>query len=253
MAILYVASESIELAPFAALLTGLRKLSWPIDYAFEGIWEGTRIVLAANGAGPRLSVQAVEVALRALAAADLSASKLESVVSTGFCGGLDPTLCANQIVVANEVLDLATGQRFACAPISAEPAAGAFVSGAIATQDRVANDAAEKGRLQSYGAVAVDMEAAAVAAHVNRAGLPFSCIKAISDCAGESFGFDLNRMRSQEGRIARGKLGIYALKHPNVIPELMRLKRRARLAAQVLGDFLVNCRINPQLDVAHTA
>ncbi|MBV9158194.1 MAG: hypothetical protein JO097_18155, partial [Acidobacteriaceae bacterium] len=74
MAILYVASESSELRPFAALLTGLRKLNWPIDYAFEGIWEGRRIMLAANGAGPQLAAQAVEVAIRAVTAAELSSS-----------------------------------------------------------------------------------------------------------------------------------------------------------------------------------
>ena len=31
MAILYVASETSELEPFANMLTGLRKLKWPLD------------------------------------------------------------------------------------------------------------------------------------------------------------------------------------------------------------------------------
>lgn len=79
MAILYVASEAFELEPLAQLLTGLRKLKWPVDYAFEGIWESRRVMLAANGAGPKLAVRAVETAIRAVAAAELSSSRLEAV------------------------------------------------------------------------------------------------------------------------------------------------------------------------------
>ena len=51
MALLFVAAEAAELKPFANRLTGLRKLNWPLDYAYEGICDGRRILLAANGAG----------------------------------------------------------------------------------------------------------------------------------------------------------------------------------------------------------
>jgi hypothetical protein len=115
MAILYVASEAAELKPLAEMLTGLRKLSWPIDYAYEGVHEGRRILLAANGAGPRLAEKAVEVAIRAVTAADLSASKLEAVVSTGWCGALDPALKEKQILIATEILNLAGLERYECA------------------------------------------------------------------------------------------------------------------------------------------
>ena len=126
MAILYVASDAIELKPFANLLTGVRKLKWPIDYAFEGVWEGRRVLLAANGAGPRLASQAVEVAIRAVIGAELSSSKLEAVVSTGYCGALDPNLRECQVVVATQVVDLGTNEAFDCSPIdtAAEFAAG---------------------------------------------------------------------------------------------------------------------------------
>lgn len=241
MAILYVAAEAAELKPFANLLTGLRKLKWPIDYAFEGIWEGRRIMLAANGAGPTLAAQAVEVAIRAVTVAELSASKLEAVVSTGFCGALAPELQESQIVVATQVLDQSSGETYPCAPVLAD---GQFTSGLLVSQDRIAIDTAEKQQLQACGAVAVDMEAVGVAARTKRAELPFCCIKVVSDRADESFGFDLNKMRTTEGRVARGKIGIYALTHPHLIPELLRLKRRADNAAKALGDFLVGCRLS---------
>lgn len=247
MAILYVASEAAELKPLANLLTAPRKLKWPIDYAYEGIWEGRRLLLAANGAGPKLAAQAVEVAIRAVMVAELSSSKLEAVVSTGWCGALDPELREAQIVTATKVLDISTNEIFDCAPTIAD---GQFVSGMVASQDRIANDAGEKERLRASGAIAIDMEAAGVAARAQRAGLPFCCIKAVSDCAHESFPFDLNRFRTSEGRIARGKIVVQALTHPNRLPVLFQLKRRTDVAATVLGEFLVSCRISGGSDSA---
>ena len=247
MAILYVASEAAELKPLASLLTAVRKLKWPIDYAYEGIWEGRRLVLAANGAGPKLAAQAVEVAIRAVMVAELSSSKLEAVVSTGWCGALDPELRESQIVVATKVLDLSTNEMFDCAPILAD---GQFVSGVVASQDRIANDTGEKERLRAAGAAAIDMEAAGAAARARRAGLPFCCIKVVSDRAGESFPFDLNKFRTSEGRIARGKIVAQALTHPNRLPVLFQLKRRTGDAATALGEFLVSCRISAESDSA---
>ena len=247
MAILYVASDALELEPLANLLTGLRKLKWPIDYAYEGIWEGRRVMLAANGTGPKLAVRAVETAIRAVSAAELSASKLEAVVATGLCGGLQPELRENDVIVGTEVVDRRTGDKFACAGVTADRD---FKSGEIVTQDRVATTAAEKAELGKSGAIAVDMESAAVAAHAKRARLPFACVKVVSDRADETLILDFNHMRDPDGRIARGKISFYGLTHPQKLPALLKLKRRAEDAAKVLGDFLVSCRISPASDEA---
>jgi adenosylhomocysteine nucleosidase len=247
MAILYVAAEAMELEPFAALLTGVRKLKWPIDYAFEGVWEGRRVMLAANGAGPRLASQAVEIAIRAVTGAELSSSKLEAVVSTGFCGALDPDLRECQILVPTQVLDLDANQTFECGTVDADTP---FISGRLLSQDRVANCAHEKQKLKDHGAIAVDMEAAGVAARATRAGLPLYCIKVVCDRADESFPFDVNSMRTPDGRIGRVKIGIHALTHPKVLRPLLHWRRRSGDAAKALGGFLVSCRIKPRSDTA---
>jgi adenosylhomocysteine nucleosidase len=250
MAILYVASEAAELEPMAGLLTGVRKLKWPLAYAYEGLWEGRRMLLAANGAGPKLATRAVEIAIRAITSAELSSSALEAVVSTGFCGALDPALREFQIVLAGQVLDWTNKERYDCVQITDGAAA---VPGLLVSQDRIAIDAEEKHRLRDgSGAVAVEMEAAGVATRVKRAGLPFCCIKVVLDRADESFAIDWNRMRNKEGRIARGKIMIHAVTRPTLIPELFRLKRRSEEAARVLGEFLVSCRISPNANSART-
>ncbi len=243
MAILFVASESYEIKPFAARLTGGRSLNWPLDYAEEYLWEGQRAILLANGAGPKLAAEAVEVARRAVMVADLSASRLEAVVSIGVCGGLDPALVPGQIFCAKTVVALDTDQAFDCRPIEA---GHGFVSGVAISTDRVAVTLEEKKKLRDLGGDVVEMEAAGVAAKAIQAGIPFCCIKVVSDSSEEAMPIDLNEMRTIEGRFARGKIGSYALTHPNVLPGLLRLKRRAEDAAGVLGDFLVGCRIEQE-------
>lgn len=248
MAILYVASEAVELEPMAKLLTGVRKLKWPLAYAYEGVWEGRRLLLAANGAGPKLAARAVEVAIRAITSAELSSSALEAVVSTGFCGALDPALRESQIVMASQVLDWANKESYDCVQIADVTGA---VSGLVVSQDRIAIDDEEKRRLRDgSGAAVVEMEAAGIAARVKRAGLPFCCIKIILDRADESFAIDWNSMRNAEGRIARGKIMVRAITRPNLLPGLFRLKRRSEEAARVLGEFLVSCRISPNVNSA---
>lgn len=244
MALLFIAAEAGELKSLAAHLTGLRPVKWPIDYAQEGILDGRRILLAANGAGPKLAARALEIAIRAISAADLQSSLLEAVISVGLCGALDPALREGQVVVATQVCAPGTDEVFTACSVEAEQP---FVSGVFVSQDRIASTTREKAQLRErYSATAVEMESFGIAGRAKRANLPFCCIKVVSDRADESFKIDFNQSRSKEGRISRGKIVFKAVARPGVIPELFRLKRRAEMAAGALGDFLVSCRFNIQ-------
>jgi adenosylhomocysteine nucleosidase len=185
-------------------------------------------------------------------AAELSSSKLEAVVSTGFCGALDPSLRECQIVLATSLVREDGSGAAECAMIHASPEG--FATGPIASVDRIVGSASDKLAVaQRSGAIAVDMEASGVMERTLRAGLPFYCVKVVTDRADESFAFDLNKMRTSEGRIGRGKIVAYTLSHPNVLPRVMQLKRRAENAAKALGDFLVSCRILPDSGSTVTA
>ena len=243
MAILFVAAEDFELQPFAESLENLRKLNWPLGYAFEGVLHGVRMILVANGAGPKLAAKAAEIASRAVTGSGLSSSRIDAIASVGFCGALRSELDVNGIVIGSQLLDLAQNRTFPCAAVTSNLP---FVSGSILSQNRIANNAAEKQQLSVHGTMAVEMEAAGVAAYAEKAGLPFVCIKVVSDGVNESFPFDLNEMRTTEGRIARGKIGLYVLKHPTLLPKLLELKRRSDRAARTLGDFLVSFTISSE-------
>jgi nucleoside phosphorylase len=170
---------------------------------------------------------------RALTGVARAPGNLEAdvVVNAGVCGGLDPRLAPGDIVVATSVngTDVAP-------PLSTPPA----MAGPVVTVNRILATAGEKRQLHAdTGAIAVDMEAAAVMARV-RAG-KFCCVKAVLDTADEGFVLDLNSA-VVNGRISRTSIFRQAMRRPfTVIPELVRLKRRRDLAARALGEFLAGC------------
>jgi nucleoside phosphorylase len=239
MAILFVASEAFELEPLAQRLTGRRPLKWPVQYAEEGVWRGKRYLLAANGPGAKLAIKCVEVGIRATSVTDLSSSKLEAVVSVGLCGALQSTLKVNDVFIGTEVLAGNGSERFTCYPVAHDTPA---TEGVVVSVDRIAVMRADKAKLAGTGALAVEMEAAGIAKRTFAANLPFSCIKVVSDTVDEEFVIDFNQLRTTEGRFARGKIVIYALTHPSVIPSLLRLRRRTQEASGALGAFLASCR-----------
>jgi hypothetical protein len=96
--------------------------------------------------------------------------------------------------------------------------------------------------LYAAGAVAVEMEAAAVAGRAKEWRMPFYCVRAVSDLALEGFALDLNEMRDEEGRFSRSRIVLRALTSPlRLFPELLRLNRNSGRAARALGDFFANC------------
>lgn len=230
--VLLVAAEKREFDGVLSRMRGLCFLDWPVEFAATGTWENGSLTLTANGPGPELARHAVQTALER--------GTYGAVVSTGFCGGLDPGLAPGDIVVGTCVIDGARRDRFAALPVeSPQPAA----QGAVFSSDRVAVTVEEKRRLREQGAVIVEMEAAAVAREAARAGTPFYCIRAVSDGAFEELPMDFNQFRTAAGRFDTGRIAWEACRRPwKHFPALMLLYRNSRLAARRLGEFLAGCR-----------
>ena len=153
---------------------------------------------------------------------------MDGIVSTGFCGALDPALGVGDIVVSGDVV------------ASPRP----FVRGEILSLDRVAVTAVEKRLLRERtGAAAVEMESAAVAAKAREWGVPFRCIKVVSDTAAEDLPLDFNLYRDAAGRFSRSRIALAAMRRPfSAIPKLLRLDRNCRHAAEKLGEFFADCQ-----------
>jgi adenosylhomocysteine nucleosidase len=145
------------------------------------------------------------------------------------CGALDPALRVGDIVVSGD------------APLHS---AAKFVRGEIHTVDRVVVTARDKRQLRnSTGAVAVDMEAGTVEQTAAEWKLPFLCIRAVSDTAGDTLPLDFNRYRNARGDFSRTRIALAAMARPfTVMPQLMEFDRNCRRAADALGDFLADSR-----------
>lgn len=234
--ILMVAAEARE---FEGLLSRMatRRLDWSLGFAREADWNGDRAVLVAHGAGIQLAGEAADTARRHICP--------DAVVSTGFCGAIDPGLRVGDVVVASAVVDRENNKRYLAAPLlQSGTGSGTEVSaGEIWSMNRVAGTVAEKRELWRSGVRAVEMESAALASRAEIWNVPFYCVRTVSDTAGENFNIDFNRMRNARGGFSRGRIVISALLRPwSRIPGLMRLEKGCRTAARSLGDFLANCR-----------
>jgi nucleoside phosphorylase len=161
------------------------------------------------------------------------------VVSAGFCGAVAPELGLAAIVVAREVAD----EQARYTAVSPVEVIGNYRQGLVRTIDHIAQTVEEKRFWRSQGAIAVEMEAAAVAARAQNFGLPFYCIKAVSDLADETLAIDFNAALRPDGHFATISILRSTLRHPlDRVPELVRLRKRSVCAAGRLGDFIAGCR-----------
>jgi hypothetical protein len=93
----FVAAEALEFSGLLRHAERVVKLNWPLDFARK-IWlSGHAVILVANGPGPKLAAEAVEIAK--------GRERLTGIVSTGFCGALDPALNLSDIFIPTELLD----------------------------------------------------------------------------------------------------------------------------------------------------
>jgi len=91
--------------------------------------------------------------------------------------------------------------------------------------------------------VAVDMETATIRKKAAEWDLPFLCIRAVSDRAGDTLPLDFNRYRDARGDFSRTRIALAAVARPfTVMPQLIEFDRNCRRAADALGDFLADCR-----------
>ena len=214
-----VAAERREFDGIRKRMGNAKELGWQgAKFACEAEWQGDRWWMLANGPGEALVLEALK-----------EKRDVDGVISTGLCGALDPALRLGDVVVSgNARIDTRVP----------------FVRGTVHTIDHVAATAADKRRLRNQtGAIAVDMESAAIERKAAEWNVPYLCIRAVSDRAGDTLPLDFNRYRNQRGDFSRTRIAFAAMARPfTVMPQLMEFDRNCRRAVDALGDFLADCR-----------
>lgn len=151
----------------------------------------------------------------------------ELIISVGFAGAVDPELRIGGVIVPGTVIEADSGRRF-----STMRGEGVLVStNGIATCE-------EKTELrEKYQALAVDMEASAVAERASAHAVQFMAIKSISDTAVTTLP-DFSRFVRENGEFATVPFLFHTVFHPTLWPELRKLAVNTGLAAKNLTSAL---------------
>jgi nucleoside phosphorylase len=151
------------------------------------------------------------------------------MVSVGFAGGCVPELQPGALVVPARLVEAESGRVFRCA----------CGSGTLVTLNEVAGKAAKQEAVARFGALAVEMEAAGVAAAAVEYEREFVAIKAISDGADEDLDF-LSGFVTAEG-FATGRFVAHIALRPRLWRRVAALNRNSLLAATALERAVGEC------------
>jgi adenosylhomocysteine nucleosidase len=219
-------SKGSGIAVVAALEREVRGLvkNWSVTEKELGgqgfrFFENGDLVVVCGGIGAEAARRAAEAVIATYAP--------RAIYSAGFAGGLDPALNVADIVQPRRVVNAGDGSS-----IDLGRGEGVLVTfGAVASTE-------QKAKLrESFGAQAVDMEAAAVGRAAETRGVTFAVVKVISD------EFDFNfpsteRFVDPNGQFLEGRFAWFAVVRPWLWPQVVRLARNSHRASRALCDWL---------------
>lgn len=182
-------------------------------------FENDETVLVCGGIGAEAARRAAEAVISLYAP--------QVIYSAGFAGALDARLKVGHIVQPWRVVNAGDGSSS-----NLERGDSVLVSfGSVASPE-------QKARLRdSFGAQAVDMEAAAVARSGELRGVEFAVVKVISD----EFDFkfpSMERFVDSSGQFLEGRFAMYVAVRPWLWPQVVRLARNSRRASLALCESL---------------
>ncbi len=159
------------------------------------------------------------------------------LIFAGFAGALTEALHVGDIVLADEVVDTHGNCWRTTWPDKQFDGTGtpALSRGRLLTVDQMTVTPEDRRRLaEQHQACAVEMESAMFAARCTQAGVPFACVRAISDAAATTLSPALLTLLSG-GTASPWRVLLALARRPGMLPELWRLARDTKLASRQLG------------------
>jgi adenosylhomocysteine nucleosidase len=189
------------------------------------LFENGEAALVCAGIGAEAARRATEAIIREV--------NPVRVISVGFAGALDNSLQVGQVLQPRTVINAADGVR-------TEVGSG---EGVLVSSATVA-DQEQKIRFgETYGASAVDMEAAAVAQGARARGVEFAVLKAISDAADFSLPA-IEGFVADDGTFRSFRFGCHAALRPWLWGTTMALARNSSKASEALCGALASYLAN---------
>jgi nucleoside phosphorylase len=199
------------------------------DAAHPATWSGPHhghdVVAAVAGVGPRHSAR--------VAAALLASVRPDHLVVAGVAGGLAPALAVGDVVVPAVVRDLDTGETWSAHGLGRLTLDGELVtSGVLHGWDVLEAEA-------GAGTLAVDMETSAIAAACERAGVPWTAIRGLSDVVREGT-VDTSTLElvREDGATDLAGVARHLARHPGRLRAMTAMGRDAGRATRAVADRL---------------
>jgi adenosylhomocysteine nucleosidase len=204
-----------------------------VDLEARGLARHLGLPSVPGAAWPHFRSGPLEIACVGLRAAALPVraaafQRAELVISAGACGALAPELPEGTLVVPEAVVT-EDGRRAATARLTGLDARGTLVS-----VERVITSGADKARLfMETGAIACDMESAAILAWAGSQGLAAAVVRGGSDTADHGVPADLAASVGEDGRVRTVSAVRAALSRRGALRDALALRRgtHAALAA----------------------
>jgi len=167
------------------------------------------------------------------------------MVSAGFCGGIAAGLRVGDAVLAIG-LTILSESGLKEVPVTIASVSRDFVSRQAAEGQRVfaglfvtTTAIMQKSRLAALLPAdapfpVVEMESGAIALLAGEKGIPFVGLRTVSDPFDEELGFSLDEFCDERMRIRIPRVLLTVARKPRIIPQLIRLARNSRVAADRL-------------------
>ena len=231
-----------EIAPFKRRLRNRAPLALDGLHGFRAEIGAKSFTVVGHGIGHRRASDTARRAFDLIPGAEL-------VIGTGVAGALSSGLKPGDLVLSDRTLTIHTDGQIAeqmtavgdahirAVGRSLAIAGIAYSTGAILTSHRVLATGAEKRRAkQSTGAIAVDMETAAIAAEAAARGIPFVAIRAVLDEVDDEIVGAA--MADEVGNVRPLAATSYLIRNPATMLKLPRMIRNLSRATTAIADAL---------------
>ena len=219
----------IEIGFFHDRLKSVRRYQTQRLNIVEGMLGNKVVVVATSGLGRDRGRRAAEIVL--------AGHRPSWLISAGFAGALDLSLQRNDLILADEVVDL-EGRRFAI-DVKLDAASGRVRAGRVLTVDAIARTAEEKAELaRRSSAQAVDMETIALAELCAERAQRFVSVRVISDDAAADLPPEIASLTTRSGSYQIGAALRALWNRPAAIKDFWRLHAQSQAAAETLAGFL---------------
>lgn len=232
-----VAALDDEIRPLLARTTVDARIHIRPGRITRGTYGHTPLLLVRSGIGRR--------AMRGAVSHLLAGYRPGLVLHVGYCGGADPELAPGDLVIADSVVDAASGNAFACDAALLLRGQGIVRdralrsrTGRLVTVDRVASSPHDKAFLATqHAAIGIDMESAELAAALAGAGVPFLVIRAVLDPLDDHLP-DISDAIDEDGSANALALVTHLVRKPSEIARLPRIQYLASHARAAIAAFV---------------